>query len=102
MVSDEVNGYVRELSDDELIALTVELARRGNALVSARIPVDLAAIMHHQLVGLLEAIAGQDVAMQVREWHLTWLDRYLDSLEAQQRMAALSIFDGADSGGGVP
>lgn len=91
------NEYVRHLDDDELLLLSVDVTRRFQALVSQGVPLPVAQIENHHLLGLLEAMVGPELSMKVREWHLLWLDRQLDNVEAQVRTQLLSsgIFDGA-------
>ena len=54
-------------------------------------------IENHHVLGLVESLVGPDVSLRVREWHLTWVDRQLDNVEAQLRTRLLEsgIFDGA-------
>lgn len=90
----EASQHVRELSDTELAALTVDVYRRMAALDSQGIPIPLEQISNHYVVGLLEALVGPDEALRVREWHLTWMDKKFDMLEAALRMRMLGILDG--------
>lgn len=103
-VDADPNGYVRRLSDDDLAMLAAEVTRRFQALLAQGVPVPVAQIENHHLLGLLEAMCGPTLSLKVREWHLSWLDRQLDEVEAQVRSHLISsgIFDGADDVPGFP
>lgn len=89
----EPTEYVRELSDDELVQLTVHLGMRVAAVseelakIGQGLP--MAQIENHHLIGLLECFVGPEEALRVREWHCTWLDRKLDAVEAGLRIQML-------------
>jgi len=87
----ELDGaeYVRVLDDAQLLALAGQIDSRISALVSQGVQLPLAAFENHHLTGLLEGIAGRDLALTIREWHLTWVDQVLDQAEAAVRTRLL-------------
>ena len=101
VVSDEnptgLYGYVRQLDDDQLVVMGENVALRIQALLAQGIPIPMAQIENHHLLGLLESLAGAELANNVREWHLLWTDGQLDAIEAEMRLRLLDsgLFDGA-------
>jgi hypothetical protein len=91
----EATEYVRELSDEQLVGLTVEIGRRITSLNERKVLLPMQQIENHHLIGLLECFVGPEDALRVREWHLTWLDRYLDAVDTQERMREFLAIDGA-------
>ena len=93
----EPTEYVRQLDDAQLVALAVHVQERIAALVGQGVPLPMGQIENHNLVGLLEALAGPELSLRVREWHLTWVDRQLDQAETVLRMRLLEsgLLDGA-------
>lgn len=87
--------YERELDDKQMVALAVDLARRGEALQSQGIFIDMVAIANHHLIGLLEFLVGEDEADRIKEWHLSFVDRHIDQQEARARAALLTRLDDA-------
>jgi hypothetical protein len=87
--------YVRQLDDAQLVELGEHVSRRMAALLSQGVPLPVAQIENHHLVGLLEAMVGKAKSLRVREWHFSWLDRQLDGVEATMRaqMLASGILD---------
>lgn len=90
------NEYERTLDDEQLGALAEEVNRRVQALLAQGVPLPMQQIETHHLIGLLETLAGPVRSLRVREWHLVWLDRQLDNVEAEMRSRLISsgIFDG--------
>ena len=89
--------YERTLDNAQLVALAANIDARVQAILAQGVPLPMSQIENHHLLGLLEALIGPEESMRVREWHLTWLDRQLDNVEAQMRARLLEsgIFDGA-------
>jgi hypothetical protein len=85
--------YARELTNAELAALALDVDRRMIAVQQQGAVLPLGSIENHLVIGLLERLLGEDEALTVREWHLTWLDRQLDNLEAQIRQATIANLD---------
>jgi hypothetical protein len=96
--------YERTLDDEQLIALAADADRRVKALLAQGVPLPMAQIESHHLIGLLENFIGRPRSLRVREWHLLWLERQLDNVEAEVRAHLISsgIFDGADDLPGFP
>lgn len=92
----EATEYLRHLDDAKLVALSVHINERIQAIVGQGVPLPMAQIENHHLIGLLECFVGPEESMRVREWHLSWVDRQLDALEATLRMRMLDsgLFDG--------
>jgi hypothetical protein len=65
-------------------------------VLSQGVPLPMAQIENHHLIGLLECFVGPDEALRVREWHLSWVDRQLDIVETQIRRQLLEsgVFSG--------
>lgn len=97
-------GYERTLNDVELAEFAAELDRRVKALLAQGVPLPIAQVENHYLVGLLESLIGPTDSLRVKEWHLEWLERQLDNVEAEVRAHLISsgIFDGADDVPGFP
>lgn len=93
----EATEYVRELTDEQLVGLTVMVSQRVATLLGQGVPLPMQEIENHHLIGLLECFVGPEEAMRVREWHLSWLDRRLDAVEAGLRMQLLGMMDGVKS-----
>jgi hypothetical protein len=91
----EAAEYIRELSDAELVTLAGSVATRTQAFLSQGVPLPVGQIENHHLLGLLECLIGPEESLTVREWHLTWVDRQLDAVEAQVRTRLLEsgVFD---------
>jgi hypothetical protein len=92
----EATEYVRELSDVELVGLAGDLQRRAIQLAQQGIEMPMQQLENHHIIGLLEMFIGPEDALRVREWHLTFVDRYFDMREGELRMRMLSVFDKAD------
>jgi hypothetical protein len=94
----ESSDYRRQLDDAQLVAFAAEVDRRTQALLAQGVPLPVAQIENHLLIGLLEQLVGRAKALRVREWHLTWVDRQLDEVEAVMRAQLLQsgLFGGAD------
>lgn len=88
-VDPDPNTYKRTFNDDELDALDAEVARRLNVLVAQGAPINIFALLAHQIVGLLEVMAGPERAKRVREWHLLYVSDLLDEDDRARRMAEL-------------
>jgi hypothetical protein len=82
--------YQRQLTDEQLVALGEHVSRRMQALLSQGVPLPVAQIENHHLIGLLEAMVGKAKSLRVREWHLSWVDRSLDDVEATMRAQMLA------------
>jgi hypothetical protein len=97
-------GYERQFDDEQLALLAADADRRVKALLAQGVPLPMSQIESHHLIGLLENFIGRDRSLGVREWHLVWLDRQLDNVEAEVRSHLISsgIFDGADDLPGFP
>jgi hypothetical protein len=91
---EEVTEYVRELDDTELVAFAGEVQNRQTSLLNQGVNLPVPSIETHHLLGLLEAMAGPEVSGRVREWHLMWLDRMFDEVEAAMRVQILGMLDG--------
>lgn len=85
--------YERELTNAELAALALDVDRRMIAVQQQGAVLPVSSIESHLVIGLIERLVGEDEALAVREWHLTWLDRQLDNLEAQIRQATIANLD---------
>lgn len=96
----QATEYVRELTDEQLVALDTAVTARTILLMNQGVPVPLELIRSHHLIGLLEAVAGPEISLRVREWHLTWADRQFDKAEAQLRAQMLTsgLFDEEPNG----
>jgi hypothetical protein len=90
----EATEYVRELNDAQLVGLAVHVGQRVSALLAQGVNLPMQQVENHHLIGLLECFVGPEESMRVREWHLTWLDRKLDAVEAAQRMAVFTSVNG--------
>ena len=90
----EATEYVRTLTDAELVGLALDLQRRAAALAQSGYPLPMQQLENHHLIGLLEHLVGREDALRVKEWHMTFVDRYFDQIEAEQRMRMLSALDG--------
>lgn len=90
----EATEYVRELTDEQLVGLAVDLQCRAAALAQQGAPLPMAQLENHHLIGLLEQLVGREDALRVKEWHLMFVDRYFDQVEAELRMRMLSALDG--------
>jgi hypothetical protein len=90
----EATEYVRQLSDPELVGLAFDLQRRAATLAQAGVPLPMQQLENHHLIGLLSVLVGPEDALRVKEWHLSFVDRYFDQIEAEQRIRMLSVLDG--------
>ena len=89
-IDTEATEYQRNLNDSELVGLTLDIQQRIGALLSQGIPLPMQQIENHHLIGLLECFVGKEQSLRVREWHLTWVDRQLDAVEARMRLELLA------------
>lgn len=69
---------------------------RVNRLLAQGVPLPLAQIENHYVVGLLEKLLGTEESTEVLDWHLEWVNDRLDQIEAQMRAQLLTsgLFDG--------
>lgn len=88
------NEYKRQLDDEQLATLAADVNRHTQALLAQGVPLPMPQIENHHVIGLLEMFIGRAKSLRVREWHLLWLARQLDEVEAQMRAHLLesSIF----------
>jgi hypothetical protein len=82
--------YSRTLDDAQLVALAQHVDRRTQAILAQGVPLPVSQIENHHLIGLLEAMVGKAKSLRVREWHLSWVDRMLDEVEATMRAQMLA------------
>ena len=68
---------------------------RINRLLSQGLPLPVAQIENHYMVGLLEKLLGADESAEVLDWHLDWVNERLDDIEAKMReqMITSGLFD---------
>lgn len=90
----EATEYERQLDDAQLVGLALEVQGRVSALLSQGVNLPMQQIENHHLIGLLECFVGPDESLRVREWHLSWLDRKLDTIEATIRLGLMADLDG--------
>ena len=91
----EATEYVRQLDNAQLVGLLLDVNQRTQRLLAQGANLPMQQIENHHLIGLLECFVGPEESLRVREWHLTWLDRKLDDVEAAIRMQMLGLLDGA-------
>lgn len=91
----EATEYERVLNDTELLVLNVDIQHRISAMLGQGVPLPMQQIENHHLIGLLECFVGPEESLRVREWHLMWVDRQLDQVDAQIRAQMLTsgLFD---------
>lgn len=89
----EATEYERQLTDEQLVGLAADLQRRAIALTSSGVDLPMQQLENHHIIGLLEQFIGPEESLRVREWHLTFVDRYFDMREAEMRMRMLSVLD---------
>lgn len=89
----EATEYERVLDNAQLVGMTLDVQRRIQTLLGQGVPLPMQQIENHHLTGLLECFVGPEESLRVREWHLMWVDRQLDAVEAQMRMQMLGILD---------
>lgn len=89
----EATEYERTLTDEQLVGLAADLQRRAMSIEQSGQPLPMQQLENHHLIGLLECFVGPEEALRVREWHLTFVDRYLDAVEAGMRMRLLAAVD---------
>jgi hypothetical protein len=90
----EATEYLRKLDDKELVALAVHIQGRVSAMLAQGVPLPMQQIENHHLIGLLECFVGPEESLRVREWHLSWVDRQLDGVEATIRMRMIESLGG--------
>jgi hypothetical protein len=88
-IDTEAVEYERTLTDEQLVGLSVTISQRVQALLGQGVPLPMQQIENHHLIGLLECFVGPEDSLRVREWHLNWVDRQLDAVEAQVRAQVL-------------
>jgi hypothetical protein len=97
----EATEYERELTDEQLVGLAVHVGTRVTVVSAALAQLNppqslpMQQIENHHPIALLECFVGPEEALRVREFHLTWVDRMLDQVEAGLRMQAFAVLDGA-------
>jgi len=84
-----------QLSAAEVAALAVAVQERINVLIGQGVPLPLAQMETHYVIGLLEELLGAERSLKVKEWHLSWVDRQLDAVEAQMRIQMLTGLEAA-------
>lgn len=95
MESPEATQYVRVLDNAQLVGMAVDLQRRAATLAAQGVPLPMAQLENHHLIGLLDCLVGAEESLRVKEWHLMFVDRYFDQIEAEQRIKLLGsgLFD---------
>ena len=74
----------------------VDTDQRVNRLLAQGVPLPVAQIENHYIVGLLEKLLGADESAEVLDWHLDWVDARLDEIENQMRLQISGLLDGVD------
>lgn len=90
------NEYERQLDDTQLVLLTEDVNRRVQALLQQGVPLPMAQIENHHLIGLLEVMVGRAKSLRVKEWHLVWVDAQLDNVETEVRLRMSGLLDGVE------
>ena len=73
------------------------IGQRVAAFGAQGVALPMQQIENHHLIALLECFVGPEESLRVREFHLTWLDKKLDAIDAQLRMQMLSGVNGGPS-----
>ena len=74
----------------EVASRSLQTDDRTNALLAQGIPVPVAQIENHYIVGLLEKLLGPEESTEVLDWHLEWVNERYDAIEAKMREQLLS------------
>ncbi|HUO47997.1 MAG TPA: hypothetical protein VMU09_04105 [Acidimicrobiales bacterium] len=88
----------REMTAAEVAGFALDVQSRINLLIQQGVLLPLGQMENHYVIGLLEELLGAQRSLRVKEWHLSWVDRQLDTVEAQVRMQSLANLEAAANG----